>query len=88
MGFLDAKKQTASQSHIIYTDNVRRKSSFSLIVSDKENKENDFKEIAKHIATFEENAESEKEAGSFITDRNGNFMIVTELGANFVFQEK
>ena len=88
MGFLGFNKRSPSQSHIIYTDNVRRKSSFSLIVSDSENTDTDFKEIAKHIATFEENADGAKEAGSFITDKNGTFMIVTELGANFVFQEK
>ena len=88
MGFLGIKKQSSSQSHIIYTDNVRRKSSFSLIVNDGENKESDFKEIAKHIATFEENSAREKGRNGFITDKNGNFMIVTELGANFVYQER
>ena len=89
MGFLNfGRSRTPSQSQIIYTDNVRRKSSFSLIVSDSENKDIDFEEISKHIATFEENASNENEIGNVIIDKNGNFMVVTELGANFIFKER
>ena len=89
MGFLGFRKsRTPSQSQIIYTDNVRRKSSFSLIVSDSENKDADIKDISKHVATFEENISNEKEIGNAIIDKNGNFMVVTELGANFIFQDR
>ena len=89
MSFLGFRKsRTPSQSQIIYTDNVRRKSSFSLIVSDSENKHADMNDISKHIATFEENAKNEQEVGNVVIDKNGNFMVVTELGANFIFQER
>lgn len=90
MGFLNFWKSTPNKSHIIYTDSVRRKSSFSIVVSaaDSDNENNNFEEISKHIQTFEENTDRGEEIGNFITDKNGNFMVVTELGANFVYQEK
>ena len=88
MGFLNFKKAAPNQSHIIYTDNVRRKSSFSIFVSAVENENNTLGDVSKHIETFEENADPLKEIGKFITDESGSVMIVTELGANFVYQEK
>ena len=88
MGFLKFNKSTPNQSQIIYTDNVRRRSSFSIIFNPAENESNGVGDISNHIQTFEENADLGEEMGNFITDKNGNFMIVTELGANFVYQEK
>ena len=88
MGFLNfGKSATPNQSQIIYTDNVRRKSSFSILVSAGKNETTDLTDISKQIDTFEENADKSKDNGNFIFDHNGNAMIFTDLGANFVFQE-
>lgn len=87
MGFLNFCNSTSSQSHIIYTDNVQKKSSFSLTVTDVENKNMDFKEISKHIAAFEESFNKGTDIGSIRTGKNGNLMVVTELGANYIFQD-
>ena len=88
MGFLKFGKSEPPQSHIIYTDNVRRKSSFSILVSPGNNDGTNLQDVAKKIDTFEENSERSKKDGDFLYDQNGNAMIITELGANFVYQEQ
>lgn len=88
MGCLKFNKSTPTQSQIIYTDNVRRQSSFSLTVTDKENGEVNFKDVSKHIEIFEETADNKQGLRNYIIGENGDFIVVAELGANFIFQER
>ena len=88
MGFLKFNKPSTNQSHIIYTDNVRRKSSFSILVSSVENANGVLGDLSKHIQTFEDNADSTEAPAKFITEDSGSVLVVTELGPNFVFQDE